>query len=200
MNSNLLTLSNDTLTLPCKKYEIIYADPPWDYRGDTFGARIEKGKTLENTGGAKSHYNVMPIDEICQIPVSTIADENCLLFMWVGSPKLDEGMILGDAWGFKYITIGYVWDKQITCPGYYTNSQIEICLIFKKGKIPQPRGSRTERQFWSIKKGRHSAKPFQIKESIVKMFPKQSKIELFARREGLFKQFDDGWDYWGNES
>jgi len=77
--------------------------------------------------------------------------------------------------------------------GSYTMSECEICLIGKKGKIPQPRGARNIRQFLSEKKTRHSAKPVEIRNRIEQMFPTQDKIELFARNK------TDGWDVWGNE-
>jgi N6-adenosine-specific RNA methylase IME4 len=97
------------------------------------------------------------------------------------------------AWGFDYKTIAFVWDKQKTNPGYYTLSQVEICLVGKKGKFPTPRGSRKERQFLSEMRGVHSKKPDEIRQRITKMFPTQKKLELFAR------QTSDGWDVWGNE-
>ena len=69
----------------------------------------------------------------------------------------------------------------------------EIPLVSIKGKIPQPRGSRKERQFLSELRTKHSKKPDEIRKRIERMFPKQTKIELFAR------QRYDGWDAWGNE-
>ena len=72
-------------------------------------------------------------------------------------------------------------------------SQCEMCLIFKRGNIPQPRGARNVRQFLSCKRGGHSEKPWLIRDRITEMFPTQSRIELFAR------QSFPGWDAWGNE-
>lgn len=73
-------------------------------------------------------------------------------------------------------------------PGRYTLSQTEFCLVFKKGKIPTPRGARNVRQLISIPRGAHSEKPEAVIAGITKMFPKQKKIELFARK-----------NYWGLE-
>ena len=98
-----------------------------------------------------------------------------------------------------YITVGFMWDKQLPLQGNYTMATCEMCLIFKKGKIPQPRGKRNIRQFLSVKRGKHSAKPLQVRHRITEMFPTQSKIELFARPLPMFKDVDDDWDYWGNE-
>ena len=113
--------------------------------------------------------------------------------MWSSSPHLDQAIELGKSWGFKYITIGFVWDKQAVNPSYYTMSQVEICLIFKKGKIPQPRGARNIRQLISIKRTRHSAKPTEVRDRITEMFPTQLKVEMFARERV------EGWDSVGNE-
>ena len=72
-------------------------------------------------------------------------------------------------------------------------SQVEICIVGKKGRIPKPRGLRNIRQFLSKMRGKHSEKPTEVRERIEKMFPVQSKIELFARTRHV------GWDSWGNE-
>ena len=176
------------IEFPKKKYDIIYCDPPWRYQ-----------LVLSGGSAAKNHYPTMSAEELMALPVKDIAADNCIMFMWIGSPKLITAIRVGYAWGFDYSTFGFVWDKQIPVPGSYTLSQTETCLIWKKGKIPTPRGSEKERQFLSVRKGRHSEKPLQVKERITKMFPEQSKIELFARRDDLFADIDDGWDYWGNE-
>jgi N6-adenosine-specific RNA methylase IME4 len=72
-------------------------------------------------------------------------------------------------------------------------SQMELCLIGKRGKIPQPRGSRNVRQLVTSLRGRHSEKPDEVRKRIEEMFPHQNKIELFAR------QAPRGWDIWGDE-
>lgn len=173
------------LTLPDKKYDIIYCDPPWKYQ-------------LIMSGGsaAKNHYPTMSCEELCAMPIADITSEDCLMFMWIGSPKLITALRVGFAWGFEYSTIGFVWDKQRTSPGSYTMSQCEVCLVWKKGEIPKPRGSRNELQFLSEMRSAHSVKPIEIKRRITRMFPEQSKIELFARRVA---DKNDGWDYWGDE-
>jgi N6-adenosine-specific RNA methylase IME4 len=78
-------------------------------------------------------------------------------------------------------------------PGRYTLSQTELCLVFKKGRIPSPRGARNIRQLIQCPRGEHSKKPVEVIEGITKMFPTQRKIELFARKNYI------GWDNWGLE-
>ena len=171
------------------KFEIIYCDPPWDYKGQ----KQHNGKGGKDTGSASTHYGTLKLKQLKTIPVNEIAADDSLLFMWVTSPHLDQGIDLIRAWGFKYSTIGFVWNKVRVNPSFYTMSQCEICLIAKKGRIPKPRGARNIRQYIEEKRGKHSKKPEQTRKRIEDMFPTQSKIELFARRPC------DGWYYWGNE-
>jgi len=171
-----------------KKYEIIYADPPWDYKGQT--------QFLDNkiTSAATVHYNTTTTTDLKDIPVADIAAVNSLIFMWSSSPHLDQAIDLMTAWGFKYKTIAFVWDKQRTNPGYYTLSQCEICLVGKKGKIPTPRGARNVHQFLSEMRGKHSAKPAEVRKRIEQMFPTQTKLEMFAR------EAPEGWDVFGDQA
>lgn len=171
-----------------KKYDIIYADPAWQYDS---GRSLATKSLLD--GVSNKHYGTMTIEDLKKLPVSKIANENSLCFMWLVSPKVDLGIEVLKAWGFTYVTIAFIWHKQRTNPGYYTMSECEICVVGKKGKIPNPRGSRNERQFLSELRTKHSKKPDEIRKRISKMFPEQTKIELFAR------QRHDGWGAWGNE-
>lgn len=172
-----------------KKYNIIYADPPWDYKGQL----QHNGKGGKDTGGALRHYDCMKLPELKQLDVPSICSDDCLLFMWSSSPHLDQAIDLMKAWDFSWATVAFVWDKQKVNPGFYTMSQVELCLVGKRGKIPTPRGARNVRQLVSVKRGRHSAKPDEVRKRIEEMFPQQTKIELFAR------ETVKGWDCWGNE-
>ena len=60
-----------------KKYDIIYADPPWDYKGQT----QHNGKGGKETGGALSHYPTLKLKELKKINVHTICKEDCLLYI-----------------------------------------------------------------------------------------------------------------------
>jgi len=171
------------------KYQIIYADPPWDYKGQT----QHNGKGGRDTGGALIHYETLKLKELKKLNISEITDENCILFLWATSPHLDQAIELMKAWGFKWATVGFVWDKVRVNPGFYTMSQCELCLIGKKGKIPTPRGKRNIRQLVKFPREKHSQKPEVVRHRINQMFPNQNKIELFSRRKV------PGWDHWGKE-
>ena len=86
-----------------KKYGIIYADPPWTYR-----VYSSKGKGRS----AASHYPVMDLQEIMALPVGSLADKDCALFLWVTFPNLQESFEVIRSWGFTYKTVAFVWIKQ----------------------------------------------------------------------------------------
>ena len=172
-----------------KRFDIIYADPPWNYKGQT----QHNGIGGVETGGAAVHYPTMTLKELKRLDVASLAADDCLLFMWITNPHFDQGVDLMRAWGFKWATIGFVWDKQRVNPGFYTMSQCEMCVIGKRGKIPQPRGQRNVRQLVSSMRRKHSQKPDEVRDAIQKMFPTQTKLELFARERV------DGWSVFGNE-
>ena len=187
------------IPFPDKKYDIIYADPPWGYKHRWFRRAGNTGKPIDKS--VCDHYPLLTFETLKEMPVNAIAADNCLLFMWVVSPKLYECIETGIAWGFKYSTVGFVWHKNAQpVLGTYTHSECEMCLIFKKGKIPQPRGKRNITQFLSCRRGKHSGKPDEVRHRITEMFPTQSKIELFARVNGRLFPPMEGWDYWGNEA
>lgn len=169
-----------------QKYQIIYADPPWRYGGS--------GGTKWSP--AKNYYPTMSFNELKNLDktIKNISDENCLLFMWVVSAELDRCIEIGKTWGFEYITVAFVWYKQRANVGNYTMSGCELCLLFKKGKIPSDRVRNPgQKQFYSEKISYHSHKPEEFANRINKLFPKSKKIELFARDE------KEGFDCWGNE-
>jgi len=169
-----------------KKYSIIYADPPWKYQDK------------KCNGNASQHYDLMEINDICKIPVSGISDKDCVLFMWVTYPMLQEGMKLIEEWGFKYKTIGFQWvklNKKNGKPffglGRWTRGNTECCLIATKGK--PKRVSNSIFQLIQTPIEGHSKKPAIARDKIVELMGDLPRIELFAR------QSINGWDCWGNE-
>ena len=183
--------------LPKEKFDIIYADPPWDYGGKLQFDKSSKGK--ENIdllkkifiSTASFKYPTLKTKELMKLSVKDVAKDDCILFMWATNPHLEQAMQLGKAWGFEYRTVAFVWDKMVHNPGKYTLSYCELCLLFKRGKIPSPRGARNVRQLVHSKRKKHSVKPAEVRDGISQMFPTQDKIELFAR------QSVEGWSAWG---
>ncbi len=185
--------------LPNEKYDVIYADPPWDYGGkmqyDRSSIKSQNVGFERNVfiSAANFKYPTLKLKDLKELDVDSIAADDCILFMWTTGPQLANSIELGKAWGFEYKTVAFVWDKQVHNPGRYTLSQTEFVLAFKKGRFPSPRGARNVRQLLSVHRGEHSEKPEQVIDGITRMFPLQKKIELFARKNYV------GWDNWGLE-
>lgn len=187
-----------TKPFPNKEYQIIYADPPWSYN-DTQKAG---GKAYF---GASVRYIVMNNDDIAALPVAEIADKNCVLFMWATSPLLPEALKTMEAWGFKYKTVAFCWNKQskhgkwISNMGRWTMGNIEICLLGVKGK--PKRIVKNVKQLIIAERKRHSEKPKIVAKRIIELMGDLPRIELFARKGKEPELFDsfEGWDVWGNE-
>ena len=172
-----------------KKYKIIYADPPWNFKHYS-----EKGKGRS----ADNYYKTMSLNDITQLPVEDIADDNCVLFMWTTFPFLQKSFEVIKQWGFEYKTVGFVWVKRnkkaptwFWGMGYWTRSNAEVCLIATKGSVT--RQSSSVSQIIDAPVGEHSKKPDIVRDKIVELVGKLPRIELFAR------QSVKGWDVWGNE-
>lgn len=181
-------MSSITLNFPKKKYNIIYADPPWQFQN-------YNDETSVNWVG--NQYPLMTLHEICSLPVSTISDKDCALFLWATFPTLDTAFSVINAWGFTYKTVAFVWVKtnEDSTPflgmGYWTRSNAEICLLATKGQ-PKRIDPNVFQVVTSKRKG-HSQKPAEVRKRIVQLLGNLPKIELFAR-ERL-----EGWDSWGNQ-
>ena len=100
--------------------------------------------------------------------------------MWVTSPHMEQGIELGKAWDLSLEQLLLFGIKWFIIP-QYTFSYCEMCLVFKRGKIPTPRGTRNEKQLISVPRGKHSQKPIEVLEAIQRMFPTQDRIELFDK-------------------
>jgi N6-adenosine-specific RNA methylase IME4 len=173
-----------------KKYNIIYADPPWQFK--TYS---DKGKGR----APEKHYNTMSKTDIQQLNISSISADNAVLFLWVTFPCLKEGLELIEKWGFAYKTCAFNWVKRnkrntntwFWGLGYWTRANSEICLLATKGNIS--RVSKSVHQIIESPIEAHSKKPEETKSRIVQLMGDLPRIELFARQQ------TDGWDVWGNE-
>lgn len=183
-----------------KKYNIIYADPPWSYRDYTSKEVAEKNLNANSKKSVVMKYDVMKTTNICDLPIEKITADDCILFMWVTMPKLNEVFDVIKSWGFKYSTVGFTWVKKnkknkesnFWGMGRWTRSNAELCLIGIKG---HPK--RVSASVHSIIEScieEHSKKPDVVREKIVELCGDVPRIELFAR------QHADGWDCWGNEA
>lgn len=171
-----------------KKYQVIYADPPWKY----------DDKSL-NRGGAERHYKTTSNDKLEMINVGSICDDDCILFMWATFPKMQEALDLINAWGFTYKTNAFTWikknkkaDSLFWGMGRWTRSNAEVCLLAVKGKpkrINMGVHSVVEHPIM-----KHSKKPDVVRDKIVELIGDLPRLEMFARESA------HGWDVFGNEA
>ena len=165
-----------------KKYDVIYADPPWSYNNKKTGGSMKSG--------AEQHYPTMSLQDICSIKIP--ANKNCVLFLWATNPLMKEAFTVMEAWGFKYKTM-ITWRKIMSLGmGFWWRGQTEHLLFGVRGNIKAFRMQ--EPNFIQAKVERHSKKPEAFRKLIERATTKYpNKIELFARQKS------EGWDVWGNE-
>ena len=162
-----------------KKYQIIYADPPWKY-----DFAPSKKTAIEQ------YYPTMTTDDICRLDLPT--DKNAALYLWATAPKLLDALKVMSSWGFMYKTSA-VWDRDCIGMGYWFLGQHDLLLVGTKGKISPPRAKFRVSSIYTEKKKIHGKKPDYFRDLITRSFPTENKLELFARQKV------DGWDAWGNE-
>ena len=180
-----------------KKYNIIYADPPW-----SFGNRMYSSNKNDHHRAITRAYSVMTTKDIMSIPVKDITDDDAICFMWTTDAHIPDALKVMEEWGFTYKTIAFIWNKkeksgkQVCFMGQWTMKGSEIVLLGTKGKMTQYLKSRKVRQLTEAERKRkiHSRKPQEIRDKICEMFGSDlPRIELFAREK------TEGWDVWGNE-
>ena len=165
-----------------KKYNIIYADPPWKFNNKNTGGSMKSGSA--------NKYKVMSSKDLSIMPIDKIADENCVLIMWwVASMPLEAISLIND-WhsGFKLKTMTlFTWLKQTKTGkdhfgmGFQTRQQTESCLCAIKGNIKRINNS--VREIIRAQMIKHSKKPDEVKDLIVELYGNLPRIELFAREK-----------------
>ncbi|WP_210496383.1 MT-A70 family methyltransferase [Pantoea ananatis] len=193
-------------------YQLIYADPPWEY-----------GNKISN-GAAKNHYSTMSITDLKRLPVWALSEENSVLAMWYTGTHNQEARELAEAWGFRVRTMkGFTWVKLNQLAeqrfnralvdqsihdfsdlldmlntetrmngGNHTRSNTEDVLIATRGAGLERASSSVKQVVYSCL-GEHSAKPWEVRNRLEQLYGDVSRIELFARTAA------EGWDCWGNQ-
>lgn len=172
-------------------YEILMADPPWSY----------KDKGIQ--GNAQDEYPTMGLSDLCQMPVGRLGAADSVLFMWATWPTLPDAFALGAAWGYKYKNCGFQWIKTnrknaepFIGLGHWTRGNSEPCLLFTRGKphrVDAAVRQIVESDLICSPLTRHSRKPPEVRDRIIKLMGDRPALELFAREKAL------GWDQFGNE-
>ena len=185
------------INFPNKKYNVIYADPPWSYYNDM--TVLPDCTTVK--GVRRPPYPVMSSKSIAELPVHSITEDNCILFIWTTDYHLAKAIQVIEKWGFEYKTVGFVWAKknkngsQVCFTGAYTlKSGCELCLLATKGKSAAKMVvDKKVRSFIESPRLEHSKKPDEVRNRIVELVGDIPRIELFAREK------IEGWDAWGTE-
>lgn len=187
-----------------KRYQIFYADPAWDFSGNS----------KKNPGrNARRHYPCMSVDEIAALPVKPLVEREAVLFLWITSPFLVIGAHIKvmKAWGFTPTAMGFTWIK--TKPGrnsmfgflpedlhmgtgHTTRKNAEFCIIGKRGRSLRHSAAVHEVGVFPVME--HSRKPEGFRERIEQYvgadLKDYAKAELFGRRPVA------GWDVYGNQN
>jgi N6-adenosine-specific RNA methylase IME4 len=172
--------------LPLKKYGLILADPEW--RFEPWSCKTGMDRAADN------HYPTSCTNIIAARDVSSIAAEDCVLFLWATVPMLLQALQVVSAWGFTYRS-HLIWKKDRIATGYWFRNAHELLLVGTKGNIPAPAMGTQWASVIEAPVTQHSAKPERFLEMIEQYFPTLPKIEL--NRRGPPRE---GWHAWGNEA
>jgi N6-adenosine-specific RNA methylase IME4 len=180
-----------------KGYGAILADPPWHF----------EVWSLDQTSKARhpsTHYDTMTAGDIAALPVGDLAADDCVLFLWITWPMLEQALHTVGAWGFTYKTCAFAWMKADVSTinmfggpvdadmklGYWTRANSEVCLLATRGN--PKRIDAGVRQGIIEPARQHSRKPDCVHARIERLVP-GPYLELFAR------QRRPGWTAWGNQ-
>jgi N6-adenosine-specific RNA methylase IME4 len=188
-----------------KGYQTVLADPPWRFTNRT-GKVAPEHKRL-------NRYGTLSLEEICEIPVSKVAGKNSHLYLWVPNALLIEGIMVLEAWGYKYKS-NLVWHKirkdggpDGRGVGFYFRNTTELILFGTRGNMRTLAPGRSQVNIIRTQKQEHSRKPNELYEIIEKCSP-GPYLEIFARgaRPGwsVFgnqaEEYEIGWDTYANNS
>ncbi|HTU83229.1 MAG TPA: MT-A70 family methyltransferase [Candidatus Acidoferrales bacterium] len=178
---------------PHRRYDIVYADPPWFY----YGSQIKDA-------AAAKHYPLMSQERLAELPVRDVMSKRAALFLWATGPRLNFAMDLIARWGLTFRGVLYVWVKtnrrgaiiagQGVAPTF-TKPTTEFVLAATNHATgrPFPLHDLAQAQVVLHPRAEHSRKPAVFREMIVRLCGDRPRIELFAR------EAVPGWDSWGAE-
>jgi len=181
--------TTDAPVFPAGTFAVLCADPPWAYRNSGFEQ------------SAAAQYQTLETPAICDLadadgrPVAELATDASVLFLWVTSPLLPDGLRVLDAWKFSYVA-SLVWVKD-RAPGlgWWVETRHEFLLIGRRADSPQP--AIKPLSVIDAAVSGHSEKPAIVAEMIEAMFPgpldETHYIELFSRQPRA------GWAAFGNQ-
>lgn len=190
------------MLVPCRRrtrlgeYRTIVADPPWPFEWTGGGAYRKNGRGerhLNHRFKKGLQYQTMSIEEIAALPVSSLAEDDAHLFLWIPDCHLiaGHGAVVAVAWGFEPGRL-IIWSKRGYGLGRFPRPAHEALIVCRRGKLAFTVADQGSVQVWKqpYENGarKHSAKPDGAYDLIEQASP-GPYAELFARRARL------GWDY-----
>jgi N6-adenosine-specific RNA methylase IME4 len=177
-----------TPPLPDGQFDLVYVDPPWQFRlwscgGDAF---------------RPPSYTRMDLPSICKLPVARIAASDSVLAICLLGAGPAETLQVIQAWGFEPPYEGRVWVKASSrgAPrmglGHTTRKDSESLWLARRGKglVRQDAGVA---QTIVAQRREHSRKPDEAYVRLERLYGDVRRIELFGRRTR------PGWALWGNQ-
>lgn len=170
-------IEEEPLPLPTGPFRVIVVDPPWHYRK----------REVDITTSGVVPYPSMSLDEIRALPVSDIAADDSVLWLWTTNAHLPDSFDIVKAWGFEYKTL-LTWCKNKMGMGDWLRGRTEHCLMAVRGHPVVNLTSQTTAIHGAVRG--HSRKPDEFYELVESLCP-GAKVELFAREPR------QGWTSWG---
>ncbi|MBR7653365.1 S-adenosylmethionine-binding protein [Brucella oryzae] len=186
------TVKSLTSVIKGQKFKTVLADPPWRFINRTGKVAPEHARL--------SRYSTMSTSEIEALPISSICQETCHLYLWVPNALLPDGLSVMSAWGFQYKS-NIIWHKirkdggsDGRGVGFYFRNVTEILLFGVRGKNARTEApARSQVNYIASRKREHSRKPDE-QYDLIERCSKGPYLELFARGTR------PGWTYWGNQA
>ena len=174
-----------------KKYNIIYADPPWKQ------SKGGKKNVRKNSSGKPLDYPVCSLEEIKQhlSQAVSLTENDSILFLWTIDKYLFQAQEIAEGLGYK-LHARMIWNKITGIPASFDiRFGHEYLLYMYRGKLRPVANSERGKihSVFSEPVQRHSQKPEISYEIINRLYPDERKLEMYSRLERK------GWDAFGNE-
>jgi N6-adenosine-specific RNA methylase IME4 len=170
---------------PAGRYRCIVIDPPWPMPKIERDVRPNQYEHLD--------YPTMTLEQLADeqwLPVRTLADDDCHIYLWVTHKFLPVGMDLLTEWGFNYQCV-MTWRKNVGITPFSWMYDTEHVLFGRRGNLKLERlGLRLS--FEAAVNG-HSVKPDVFYERVREASP-GPRIDMFPGVE------HEGFEPWGLEA
>lgn len=175
-------MNNDShQSLAGRTFSVVYVDPPWSYYGDP-----------NKDQACRKHYACLTDAELAALPIRSLCDSRAVVFLWATCPRLDSGIRLLEAWGLHFRGVPFVWVKTRKDGGIIggqgirptlTKPTVELVLAGSTTKTGRtlPILDEGMPQVVLAPRGKHSEKPAEVRNRIVRLMGEVPRIELFAR-------------------